>query len=1203
MRSRLTTLRARIVAAPLESWITAAVVVGAVAFTFAQLHPNLIFRNTTPTGGDMGAHVWSGTYLRDHLLTHGRLSGWTPDWYAGAPAFHFYMVVPFLLILLLDVLLPYAVAFKLVAVSGVVLLPAAAWAFGKLSGLRFPGPPMLAAATVFFLFDTRFTIYGGNIASTMAGEFAFAISLSLSLVYLGVVARGLRTGKHRALAAVLLALVGLCHLIPAFFAIAGTLVLLALNARRSSLRWLVTTVPVAALLGAFWALPFVWRRDYMNDMGWEKIQPWSNYPLWSTDWWGRVGDSLWPWDLRVAWLLALVGIVGGIAGRKRPHLFLGIMTALAGVAFVLLPQSRLWNARLLPFYYLGIYLLAALGIVEIVRSLVLRFADSRPVVAQNVLRAVPVAGVLLALVWAGLALRTMPFGHTDAQNRYHWMGLTASDDNFVDGWARWNFAGYEARTPTVDGGGYHEYRDLIETMKEVGAEHGCGRAMWEYEPELVRYGTPMALMLLPHWTNGCIGSMEGLYFESSATTPFHFLNQSELSAVPSRAQRDLPYGPLDVSSGGRAPPAAGREVLPDDVGDGPGPGRGRRRPHRGGLVRAVDGVRGGGRRAGVPPGQPARRPDRRGRRAGRVAGAGGRLVPRRRRPRCVPGRRRPAGVAPGDGGGGPPGRSGRTGRGHRHRGGRRPHQLRRRRDRPAGARPGLLLPELGDVRGPGPVPGRPQPHGRDPDREPRRVALRLDAGRPSGLAAHLPGHRRGRPARSPPAGGRPRPARAGGHVGVRPGPRRRRAGPRGRGGRRRTGRARRRGRARRGPGGRGGLMRRLGPGAAVVLATGVDVGGLLVIRAVTGWPVAVADAIALLVAAPVSYLLHRRADRGADPFVRWARDPRRFGRVAFVAGLADLAVLQILVVAVGDPSLLTLFGLKLVALTVAALVRVVGHRRILVRTVRADQAEPVARPAAPGDRRLSVILPSYHQPDVVGEAVIRVREVLVAALGADEIEVVVVDDGSGDDTAARAEAAGADQVVVHPENRGKGAAVRSGAAVARGRTIAFTDADLAYDPAHLLVLLDRVEAGWDVAVGSRRHTDTVTLVRARRLREFGGRFINVLTQAVLLGHYRDTQCGLKGFRSDVAPLVLGQGLIDGFAFDIELFHLVERNGLSLTEVPVQVANSDQSSVQVLRDGTRLVRDLFRIRRNAAAGRYRSDGAVTEPGAPGPRSVG
>jgi len=73
--------------------------------------------------------------------------------------------------------------------------------------------------------------------------------------------------------------------------------------------------------------------------------------------------------------------------------------------------------------------------------------------------------------------------------------------------------------------------------------------MWEYEPELDRYGTPMALMLLPYWTEGCIGSMEGLYFEASATTPFHFINQTELSAEPSQAQRDLPYGTLDISKG------------------------------------------------------------------------------------------------------------------------------------------------------------------------------------------------------------------------------------------------------------------------------------------------------------------------------------------------------------------------------------------------------------------------------------------------------------------------------------------------------------------------------------------------------------------------------------------------------------------------------------------------------------------------------
>jgi hypothetical protein len=383
----------------------------------------------------------------------------------------------------------------------------------------------------------------------MAGEFAFAISLSLALLYLGVVARGLATGRDRALAAGLLALVGLCHLIPAFFALAGTVVFVALPPRRSSLRWAVPVVAVAGLLGAFWALPFAWRRDYMNDMGWEKLEPWTAFPQWSWDWWARVGDSLWPWDLRVAWLLALVGLAGGVAGRNRPHLFLAIMTVVLGVAFVVLPQGRLWNARLLPFYYLCIYLLAALGVVEIVRALVNRFADAREGAGRLTLRLAPVAGLFLCLVLVGMTLRTLPFGSTDAQNAYHWLGLTGRDDNVADGWARWNLSGYEARRPTADGGGYHEYRDLVETMRRVGEENGCGRAMWEYESQLVRYGTPMALMLLPHWTDGCIGSMEGLYFESSATTPYHFLNQSELSAAPSRAQRDLPYGPLDVARG------------------------------------------------------------------------------------------------------------------------------------------------------------------------------------------------------------------------------------------------------------------------------------------------------------------------------------------------------------------------------------------------------------------------------------------------------------------------------------------------------------------------------------------------------------------------------------------------------------------------------------------------------------------------------
>ena len=259
---------ARFASMPAEGWITLVVVGACTLFVLFQLQPRLLLTDTTPAGGDMGAHVWAPAYLRDHLLPQGRLTGWSPDWYAGFPAFHFYMVVPSLMIVALASVIPYGVAFKLVSVSGLLTLPAAAWAFGRLAGLRFPTPALLAAATLPFLFDRAYTIYGGNIPSTLAGEFAFSISLSLALVYLGVVVRGLDTGRHRALAAVLLALVGLCHLIPAFFALAGTAVALALRPGRAQLRWVLTMGPVAAALSAFWVLPFWWRRQYLNDMGW-----------------------------------------------------------------------------------------------------------------------------------------------------------------------------------------------------------------------------------------------------------------------------------------------------------------------------------------------------------------------------------------------------------------------------------------------------------------------------------------------------------------------------------------------------------------------------------------------------------------------------------------------------------------------------------------------------------------------------------------------------------------------------------------------------------------------------------------------------------------------------------------------------------------------------------------------------------------------
>jgi dolichyl-phosphate beta-glucosyltransferase len=262
-----------------------------------------------------------------------------------------------------------------------------------------------------------------------------------------------------------------------------------------------------------------------------------------------------------------------------------------------------------------------------------------------------------------------------------------------------------------------------------------------------------------------------------------------------------------------------------------------------------------------------------------------------------------------------------------------------------------------------------------------------------------------------------------------------------------------------------------------------------------------------------------------------------------------------------------------------------SRRRSARQTVRAAQQERVDRGAAPGDVRLSVVVPAYQEGMQAGVAVRELRAALEPVAVDGGLEIVVVDDGSSDATADAARAAGADQVLVLPRNRGKGAAVRTGILAARGRTIAYTDADLTYPPVQILGLLQLVEEGWDVVVGSRRHVDTTTLVRARRLREVTGRVFNLLTSVVLLGQYRDTQCGLKAFRSDVARVLFSKQRLDGFAFDVELFHLAERYRLSLTETPVTLANSTRSTVRVVDAALRMMRDLVRVRLWAASGLY------------------
>ena len=375
-----------------------------------------------------------------------------------------------------------------------------------------------------------------------------------------------------------------------------------------------------------------------------------------------------------------------------------------------------------------------------------------------------------------------------------------------------------------------------------------------------------------------------------------------------------------------------------------------------------------------------------------------------------------------------------------------------------------------------------------------------------------------------------------------------------------------------------------------LVATAVDVLLLVGLRR-AGCTLVVADLAALAAAALVARPMHRLVTLRDDPFARWIRSPGLFISVVLAAGSVDLLVLALLAPAQpgsGD------FAAKAVAVAAAAVVRSLAYRTLLFRVIRREQDAPARRPPPEGTHRLSVVVPAYREADRIAATVLRIRTELAAVVEPADLEVVVADDGSDDGTADAAVAAGADVVVRLDHNRGKGAALREGVRAASGRTVAFTDADLAYAPSQVAGFLEAIESGHDMVVGSRRHAGSTAVVGAGRLRQAGGRLVNLATHALLLGQYRDTQCGLKAFRADVARALFDATTIDGFALDVELFHLAERWRLTLAEVPVQVEHSERTTVRALHDGLAMLGNLVLIRQRARRGRYPADAGLPAP---------
>jgi 6-pyruvoyl-tetrahydropterin synthase related domain len=723
-----------------------------------------MLKPSTATGGDMGAHVWSADFVSRGLFPKGRLTGWSDDWMFGIPVLNFYFPLPTLVIAALGKIIGAGVAFKLITALGILTLPTAAWASGRFAKLPRPIPTLMGLAAFIFLFGRNYDlfIYGGNILSTMAGEFSFSISLSLAVLFLGMYVHVLRTGEHRGRTAVVLACTGLCHLLPTmwagatavlltlafldgtklrlrnatkFFSILGGAVTLAavvvmvsdlqhaivvvgaamfalavidqVASSRGLTAWTfnlpqlrdaMLTLGCGGALAGFWIVPFYSNIPYTNDMGWEKSIRYVKFlfPFWqgkgnkppadsqiiavvmifaviaavaafgslaraminrakshgawtpfagplsvivSTLFGLALGLNKGTWQAGVlgvcaglivsfvvmivlaepVWwqkiaLAVPVGILGLCTGLfwgytkttktivngaetisktnssgpawivlagalcivlllilaavnnlnfERWGVAWGSMIAACAALFVLAPQFRLWNARVLPFWFTSLCLYGAYGAAKAANSVSQAarwYGEPRRTFPHASKWGISAAAAYV-FVAVGLPLNLVPNGLPITKVNKGAIGLQlagkTTDSSQTTGWSGYNYKGYEGQGP------WKEYKALMDEANRVGKQNGCGRAIYEYEDaKLGSFGTTLSPMLLPFWTKGCIGSIEGVYFESSASMPYHWLNAALITAPttnddkgvkkysgPSNPQRDLPYASFDLARG------------------------------------------------------------------------------------------------------------------------------------------------------------------------------------------------------------------------------------------------------------------------------------------------------------------------------------------------------------------------------------------------------------------------------------------------------------------------------------------------------------------------------------------------------------------------------------------------------------------------------------------------------------------------------
>lgn len=461
-----------------------AILIACTLFIIINLNPQSLLMQTTTTGGDTASHYYTLDYLKRVLLPAGRVSGWTMGNYGGFPLLQFYFPLPFLTMCLLGIVIPLQIAFKIVTLLGTLLMPIGAYLMLRLLRRPFPAPILGAIFTLPFLFHSANSMWGANILSTLAGEFSYSLSFSLSLILLGTLYYGARQERWVIGNALMVFLVGFSHGYTLLFVEAVSLFFLISHDRFiQRFLYLLKVYALGFFLLAFWLVPLLVFTRMTT----------SYHLTWVINSW----KEIFPPQVLPFALCAVAGtlvILAWTRFRSRDnelttacgYLWFGLLMAF--FFYVAAPKLGVVDIRYVPYGQLLVAITSALCI-----GWLTRFIPSR--IPLWTLPLLCMTGVFL---WVGSAPGPAP------------------------AWAKWNYEGFEAKPE------WPVYKKLNSLLQGGFSDP---RVMYEHAEDHNVFGSSRAFESLPLFSGRA--TLEGLYMQASISAPFVFYLQSEVSAVKS----------------------------------------------------------------------------------------------------------------------------------------------------------------------------------------------------------------------------------------------------------------------------------------------------------------------------------------------------------------------------------------------------------------------------------------------------------------------------------------------------------------------------------------------------------------------------------------------------------------------------------------------------------------------------------------------